>query len=209
MVAAGNSTLPMRPGKTKLFWTNHLPHWEIEAGSYFFTIRCAGSLPAKTLRELETHAERMRAAHAADEETVLLEEQRRYFLTMDKYLDQGLGFCPFRERRCAEYVLDTFDELSSRGWDVRHYVLMPNHVHLLLETRTGADPMKTVWRQWKGSTAREANRILGRSGPFWHRDWFDRWIRDPSMRYRTISYIQKNPVKAGLAAHWKDYPWVR
>jgi len=50
-------------------------------------------------------------------------------------------------------------------------VVMPNHVHLLILPQV---PVAQLMRWLKGSTAREANRILGRTGqPFWQDESWD------------------------------------
>ena len=198
----------MGPGKTKLFWYNHLPHWEIAGGAYFMTIRCAGSLPTPVLKQLDALHRQISAQRTQADNPALLNLQRRSFLALEKYLDQGRGFCPFRDPRCAKLIVAALEELEAVGWSVKNHVLMPNHIHLLVDTQLDAAPMKTVWTRWKGSTARRANLLLGRCGPFWHRDWFDRWMRDTSMRERTVRYIRHNPVKAGLVDSWEAYPWV-
>src|SRR5947207_14943061 len=70
------------------------------------------------------------------------------------------------------------------------WVVMPNHVHLL-----------------KGSTARNANRILGRTGqPFWQDESFDRYLRRSSQIERTIDYIENNPVSARLVYSPDGWP---
>jgi hypothetical protein len=60
----------------------------------------------------------------------------------------------------------------------------------------------------KRFTAREANRILGRTGqPFWQDESYDRLIRNEKEFERTLRYIETNPVKAGLAATPEEFPW--
>ena len=135
--------------------------------------------------------------------------QRRYFLTLEKYLDRGIGFCPFRNEACCRAVMDALDGLSDLGWHWRHYVIMPNHLHVLLDTEPDAAAMKEIWGPWKGRTARACNRILGRRGAFWHKDWFDRWMRNATGTERAVAYIRNNPVKAGLVRDWKEFRWVR
>lgn len=57
-------------------------------------------------------------------------------------------------------------------------------------------------------TAREANRILGRTGlPFWQKEFFDHWIRNEQEFERVRAYIERNPVTAGLAAAPDQYRW--
>ncbi len=60
----------------------------------------------------------------------------------------------------------------------------------------------------KGYTAREANRILQRTGqPFWQSESFDHWIRDEQEFKRVQNYIEQNPVRAGVVAHPEQYRW--
>ena len=58
----------------------------------------------------------------------------------------------------------------------------------------------------KGRSARESNLILARSGSFWEHESFDHVIR-PGKFDATIKYVLNNPVKAGLAKHWREWPW--
>ena len=84
---------------------------------------------------------------------------------------------------------------------------MPNHVHATLRPLGDQDLASTV-RGIKGSSARDANRLLNRSGsPFWARDYFDRRIRDREHEGRVTRYIENNPVKAGLCRATEDWPW--
>jgi REP element-mobilizing transposase RayT len=53
-------------------------------------------------------------------------------------------------------------------------------------------------RGLKSNNAKAANKILNRTGPFWSRDYFDRWVRDYDEEQRIIRYIEDNPIKAGL-----------
>lgn len=60
----------------------------------------------------------------------------------------------------------------------------------------------------KGYTAREANRLLQRTGqPFWQSESFDHWIRDEQEFKRVQRYIEQNPVRAGIVVHPGQYPW--
>ena len=89
--------------------------------------------------------------------------------------------------------------------DLFAYVVMSNHVHVLLAPIV---EMPRITKSLKGSTARRANLVLGRSGrPFWHRESFDHWVRNDFERRRIIGYIESNPVTAGLAAKEQDWPW--
>ncbi len=88
---------------------------------------------------------------------------------------------------------DTLDLYTLHAW-----VILPNHVHALLEPKAQVPRItKTV----KGYTAREANKLLERTGnPFWQDETFDHWVRDEWSYRRIVSYIERNPVKAGLVS---------
>jgi REP element-mobilizing transposase RayT len=64
-----------------------------------------------------------------------------------------------------------------------------------------------VVRSWKAYTARWANAELKRSGPFWHPDYFDRYMRNEEHLRQTIEYVEQNPVKAGLVSTATAWRW--
>jgi putative transposase len=82
---------------------------------------------------------------------------------------------------------------------------MPNQVHILELPRV---PLATLTRRLKGYTARQANRILGRTGEaFWQTESYDHWVRSEQEWERIVRYIESNPVGAGLATRPEDHPW--
>ena len=86
------------------------------------------------------------------------------------------------------------------------WVVMPNHVHSLM-TRFEEFELKDLLHSLKSYTAHEANKILHSEGKFWIADYFDRYIRNEKHFYKTIEYIENNPVKAGLWARPSDWPF--
>ena len=82
---------------------------------------------------------------------------------------------------------------------------MANHVHVLLTPLVAASKLQ---QSLKGFTARAANKILGRTGePFGQRESYDHWVRNDSEFQRIVTYIENNPVTAGVAARADDYRW--
>jgi hypothetical protein len=60
----------------------------------------------------------------------------------------------------------------------------------------------------KGSTARGANHLRKRAGePFWQKESYDHWVRNEREWTRIASYIENNPVRAGLVTRAADYCW--
>jgi type I restriction enzyme R subunit/putative DNA methylase len=82
---------------------------------------------------------------------------------------------------------------------------MSNHVHLLILPKVA---VSAIMRWLKGSTARSANQLLGRTGqPFWQDESYDHWVRNSKQFDRIIEYIEENPVSTGLVASPELWPW--
>lgn len=79
-------------------------------------------------------------------------------------------------------------------------------MHVLVEPAAD-DSLDRIVHSWKSYAAHQANRVPRRNGAFWHRDYFDRYIRDEGHLSRTIDYIENNPVKAGLASGPLEWRW--
>ena len=129
------------------------------------------------------------------------------FAWVERQLDGACrGPLFLRQPAIAQIVLDSIRQGACLDhYQLHAFVVMPNHVHLLLTPRVA--PSRLL-QSLKGCTAREANRILGRTGePFWQRESYDHWVRDAAEFERIKRYIENNPVKAGLAAQASDYPW--
>jgi putative DNA methylase len=129
------------------------------------------------------------------------------FAWMDRYLDTArTGPLFLRMPEIARLIVEAIERGPVLGhYHLHSFVVMANHVHLLV---TPIEPPSRFLHSLKGFTAREANRILGRTGvPFWQGESYDRWVRSPDEFERIRAYIEKNPVKAGIAAIPSDHPW--
>ena len=90
-------------------------------------------------------------------------------------------------------------KFESERCDIASFVIMPNHVHALFQLR-GTTKLKPLLKAWKGTSAREINRLLGKSGALWMEESRDTSIRDPDHLVRCYGYILDNPKKAKLRA---------
>ena len=89
------------------------------------------------------------------------------------------------------------------------WVVMPDHIHWLMQLRQGS--LASCMALLKSRSSRLLNQRLHRRGQFWQHGYFDRAMRtDESLREAAI-YILANPVRAGLALGLGDYPhaWCR
>jgi putative transposase len=129
------------------------------------------------------------------------------FVWLDRQLDAATSGPMFlRQEEIARLIVQSLHRGAELGhYKLGPYVVMANHVHVLLLPKIPADQlMKSI----KGYTAREANRLLGRTGePFWQKESYDHWVRNEEEWERIAKYIENNPVKARLVKRAEDYRW--
>lgn len=194
--------------RTLRFTRRNLPHWEVESGRYFVTVRCADSLPSVAIARLQEMHETVSGIEPRSE--AFAEMQRRYFFSLEKYLDRGAGSCPLSNPHCAQLVVDELRSLAEWEIAVPHFSIMSNHWHALFVFPPGTPHTLTaVMKRIKGRTGKSIRSILYGRGAIWQREWFDRWIRDDAEWTKCVDYIRNNPVKAGLASIWHEHLWTR
>ena len=164
----------------------YLPHFDSPETIQFVTFRLADSLPKAVVKTLR-----------AQDSAVRL---------LDAELDNGLGECHLRKPAVASLVQDALLFFDKDRYRLLAWCLMPNHVHVVIEI-PGQSSLGNIVKSWKSFTARRINPRLGRTGAFWHADYFDRYMRNEEDLERTIGYVEQNPVKAGLAIEPNDWPW--
>ena len=129
------------------------------------------------------------------------------FVWMDRYLDSTrTGPMYLAQESVAQTVVAALHRGVSLGhYDLAAYCVLSNHMHLLLLPKI--TPSR-IMQSLKGASARDANRILGRTGEsFWQAESYDHWVRDEGEWKRIVAYIEENPVKASLARRPEDYRW--
>ena len=125
---------------------------------------------------------------------------------IEEYLDAGHGECWLRQPEIARLVEDTLVLFDPKRYRLLAWCIMPNHVHVLIETKEGF-PLAEVLHSWKSFTSSEANKLLRRRGEFWQREYLDRYIRNATHYENVVAYIEENPVKARLARLKTDWLW--
>jgi putative transposase len=102
----------------------------------------------------------------------------------------------------SERMADLFCKVLFRYRDVgkfnlHAFVVMPNHIHLLL-TVPGGSTIERTMQLIKGGFSFEAGKQLGMSGIIWQKSFVDRRVRDALECSRFREYIHQNPVRAVL-----------
>ena len=89
------------------------------------------------------------------------------------------------------------------------YVVMPEHVHLLLSEPADsklAAAMQLLKTRVSVCARKENKRTVGEF-PFWQRRYFDHNVRNYEGFVTQLRYIHRNPVKRGLCVAPEDWPW--
>lgn len=108
------------------------------------------------------------------------------------------------EDGAREIVEDVLEEVRCRhGVRVYAYVLMPEHVHLLVN-----EPPVIRLDQWIKVLKQESSRRLkGERVQFWPTRYFDRNVSGEDARAEVLHYIHQNPIKRGLISEPGGYRW--
>lgn len=118
----------------------------------------------------------------------------------------GRGRCFFRDRDYRVY-LRTLTELSLHHRVLVHaYVLMTNHVHLLV-TPLVAGGVSKVMQSLGSRYVKYVNATLERAGTLWEGRYKACLVARDEHVLAACRYIDLNPVRAGMVRHPAQYPW--
>jgi len=101
-------------------------------------------------------------------------------------------------------VCETLDRLNK--WNTYCIMTMPDHIHLLtapLDRELSVAAFLKWFKRWFNEAygVREAWR--------WQPGGFDRLLRTSESIHEKWNYIRENPVRAGLVAYWKQWPYQK
>ncbi len=202
----------------KIYYRRRLPPIQPPEGDYSITYRLAGSLPKSLLdrisqdyyiKKIEVSGRLYDDEKALQAALVALRDE--YFKKVDRYSHQVLNGPTWLEiPEIATIVIDSlkFIEENFNYWTIWSYCIMQNHVHLECSLNSEAPPLCKILQLHKSFTAKKANQVLERSGPFWMQESFDRLIRDEVDFFKRIFYTLHNPVEAKLVDHWEEWPYT-
>lgn len=178
----------------------YMPHFDSTDVVQHVTFHLADSLPRDVLERILAELERVDPLRRA------LEKRRR----LESLIDAGHGECWLRRADCARSVQDALLHFDGERYRLLSWVVMPNHVHVLLQTIEGWK-LGSVVGSWKTFTANAIGELVRAPGEprphIWHPEYWDRFIRNERHFANAIAYIHNNPVKAGLARRAEDWRW--
>lgn len=174
----------------------YLPHFDGGELAQFITFRLHDSLPGSVLVRWK---EELTNEKAGKVEAIM---RRR----VEAYLDQGHGSCYLKEPGVATLVQNALLFHDQSKYRLAAWVVMPNHAHVLCSPGI-RHSLAEIMHSLKSYTANEANKMLGRTGRFWQKEYFDRYIRNARHFAKVVAYIENNPVKARLCEEIEDWPF--
>ena len=178
-------------------YRGYIPHRENKS-LQFITYRLYDSVPAHVIKQWK---EELGITETTDSNDPKAQKLRN---NIAKYEDAGYGQCFMKNDEVAQIIQDNLLHFNGERYWLHNWCIMPNHVHLLIEVKEGWT-LSTIMHGWRSYTAKAANKALGRTGQFWKEEYFDRFIRDEEHYWNVMSYIDNNPINAGL----EDWKWCR
>ncbi|WP_180754367.1 transposase [Hymenobacter sp. DG01] len=178
----------------------------------FLTLRLAGSIPAQAGREL--HTQRVAAQQAADSLEAHRRAEKQFFAGFDALLDvRTVGPAYLEKEKLAEMVAGELLMLEEQGLRVPCFVIVPNHVHVVLHLPAGVGLSlpKTV-ELLHQRTATQARRLLRGQLPaeadFWQTGFHELPGQDAAELTRINSYLLSHPQRLTLPERFHDWPYV-
>jgi REP element-mobilizing transposase RayT len=178
----------------------YLPHFSEPGCIQLITIRLFDTVPASVFEQWKIELAWSKGARATDFRNVALRKR------IEGYEDAGHGECWLRDPRVAAMVQSTLLQFDNERYRIIAWCIMPNHVHVVVEILEKY-LLEEILHSWKSYSAHEANKLLGRCGSFWFREYHDRDIRNTNHLEDAIAYVENNPVKAGLTRTKEEWQW--
>ena len=183
-----------------------LPHWRQWGTTYFVTSRLADSVPESVAASWRAKLDAWLKAHgrsSADDLTTLTDDERHEYhreftAKFHHHLDAGYGDCVLADPACARHVIARLVGGHGKAYRLDGWCIMPNHLHVLVEPAEHIT-LGDIVKLWKGGSAFDINRALGRRGSLWQREPFDHIVRSEEQLQHFRNYIAENPTKAGLS----------
>jgi putative transposase len=130
-----------------------------------------------------------------------LEPQRTFFVTTRTHAGRRI----FQVDRNAELFVDVLRSYARR-FQIHDFVVMPDHVHLLVSVGRDLSIEKAV-QFIKGGFSYRVRKELGYSGEVWQRGFSEVRVNDEESFGAHRQYIAQNPVRAGLVESAESYRW--
>jgi len=192
------------PGEELQSSRRRLPHWQQDGCTYFVTFRLHDSIPKGKLNEWNEERFRWLRSHQLDTSLTLDQilqqlnpkQKKIYYETYWKgyhdSLDACHGSCVLQDPNNSEILADALLFFDGDRYALGDFVVMPNHVHLLV-TPSPNESLKQILHSWKRHSARAINQRIHREGQLWQHESYDHIVRNAEQLKRIQKYIANNP----------------
>ncbi len=196
-----------------------LPHWRIPGATYAVTFRIKDSLPASVFKEyeqkksilLEQITQETQRAGSRDASDALRKLHTEIQSLTETIIEPALhaadGPRPLADPEIARMVVQALKHFHQERYDLLAWSVMPNHVHALLTPYEGQE-LEKILQGMKTHSAKEANRLLGKTGTFWQEEYYDHIVRDGEDLKNQVRYILENPTHGHCSAEWTGSVFV-
>ena len=131
------------------------------------------------------------------------QEIRTFFVTAVTYGRRAI----LQSTRNAELFLSVLAEDRARlRYSIHEFVIMPDHVHLILTPAPDTSLEKTM-QFIKGGFSFRAKRELGLTNEIWQPSYTEHRIRNGADFEAHRTYIHENPLRRGLVNCLEDFEW--
>ncbi len=207
----------------------NLPHWFQVGSAVFVTFRTADSLPREVIMRMQRELEdwllnkKLPLELATSTfgsklpnyerllDTFAVADRKQFRKLTDQLfqgaLDECHGKCALKRRELASIVANAIQHQDGKAYDLESFVVMPNHVHAIVQFRTDGGK-SIIGQSWMRYSARLINPLIGESGAFWQPEPFDHAIRSAEQFGYLQSYLANNPRNAKLS-HGEFLLWQR
>ena len=188
----------------------NLPHRDQAGALTFVTFRLADSMPKQVVAQWHSDIEQWLKKNKLSGKSVnevlesvsidnTVKQQLRKFkhIKWHGHLDDCHGSCLLRKPELAAEVGKSLLHFDDEKYDVERFIVMPNHVHVLIQMRTGFD-LRKQFREIQRYSARQINKLIGRSGELWQGEPFDHVVRSAKQFVYLQNYIRENPTKGNV-----------
>jgi REP element-mobilizing transposase RayT len=130
------------------------------------------------------------------------EYQKRFQQERERWLDRGDGECLLKKPDVSAIVVDSLRHFDFQRYVIDAFVIMPNHVHVLVQPAKGQS-LSDILHSWKSFSGKAINRLLGRTEPVWQEENYDRIV--PILRIGALIITShKSQTKLRPGIHFGD-----
>jgi REP-associated tyrosine transposase len=117
------------------------------------------------------------------------------------------GRCIFQVPEIADILLQTiFDYRERKAYLLHEFVVMPDHLHLLL-TPSASTTLEKAIQLVKGGSSHRIHKEHNQKMEIWQQGFYDWTIRDAQDWQTKVDYIRMNPIRAQLVQVSEDWPY--